>query len=187
MEVTRQMQSLLANFSILLFMHLCIQSVYYLAFQKRWPSQVVAVAHIFIVAIGIIFLYMLPVSLDGYLYDLRTIPMVILILYHGYQYGIPVLIIITLARFAFPGDFIYLEIFFTLLIPTVVTMLVRQKLFRNLTYLKLFFLFCWHLVYFRCDRWLYHFRRHHALFLFNTVYLLSAICPNYVFLYSNEH
>ncbi len=141
MEVKRQMQSLLANFSILLFMHLCIQSAYYLAFQKRWPSQVVAVAHIFIVAIGIICLYMLPVSLDGYLYDLRTIPMVILVLYHGYQYGIPVLIMITLARFAFPGDFIYLEIFFTLLIPTVVTMLVRQKLFRNLTYLKLFFYF----------------------------------------------
>ena len=141
MEVKRPMQSLLANFSILLFMHLCIQSLYYLAFQKRWPTHVVAVTHILIVAIGIICLYMLPVSLDGYLFDLRTIPMVILVLYHGYQFGIPVLIIITLARFAFPGDFIYFELVFTLLIPTVVTMLVRQKLVRNLTYLKLFLYF----------------------------------------------
>ncbi|WP_273832219.1 GGDEF domain-containing protein [Guptibacillus sedimenti] len=135
------MQSLLANFSILLFMHLCIQSLYYLAFQKRWPNYVVAVSHILIVAIGIICLYMLPVSLDGYLFDLRTIPMVILVLYHGYQFGIPVLVIIFLARFAFPGEFIYLELFFTLLIPTVVTMLVRRKLVQNLTYLKLFFYF----------------------------------------------
>jgi diguanylate cyclase len=135
------MQSLLANFSILLFMHLCIQSLYYLAFQKRWPNHVAAVSHILIVAIGIICLYMLPVSLDGYLFDLRTIPMVILVLYHGYQFGIPVLIIIILARFAFPGEFIYLELFFTLLIPTFVTMLVRRKLVQNLTYLKLFFYF----------------------------------------------
>ncbi|MCA0991741.1 GGDEF domain-containing protein [Pseudalkalibacillus hwajinpoensis] len=135
------MESLLANFSILLFMHLCIQSVYYIAFQKRWPDQVVEVAHVLIVVIGIFFLYQLPVVLNNYWFDLRTIPMVILILYHGSRLGVPVLIIVTLARFAFPGEFIMLELLFTLFIPTVVTLLIRERLFRNLTYLNLFLYF----------------------------------------------
>ncbi|WP_226655559.1 GGDEF domain-containing protein [Pseudalkalibacillus hwajinpoensis] len=135
------MESLLANFSILLFMHLCIQSVYYIAFQKRWPNQVVAIAHVLIVVIGIIFLYQLPVILNDYWFDLRTIPMVILVLYHGYKFGVPVLIIASLARFAFPGEFVMLELLFTMLIPTMVTLLIRERLFRNLTYLNLFLYF----------------------------------------------
>ncbi len=135
------MQSLLANFAILLFMHLCIQSIYYIAFRKRLPDRFVAFLHVVVVAIGIIFLYMLPVTLNGYRFDLRTIPMVILVLYHGYQLGIPVLAIITIARFAFPGEFVFLELLFTLVIPTTVTVFFRQILFRNLTYLKLFLYF----------------------------------------------
>ncbi len=141
MEVTRSMESLLANFSILLFMHLCIQSVYYLAFQKRWSNQVVAIAHVLIVVIGVICLYQLPVILNDYWFDLRTIPMVILVLYHGYKLGVPVLIIASLARFAFPGEFVMLELLFTLLIPTIVTLLIRERLFRNLSYLNLFLYF----------------------------------------------
>ena len=135
------MQSLLANFSILLFMHLCLQSIYYIAFRNRLPDRFIACLHVVVVAIGIVFLYMFPVTLNGYRFDLRTIPMVILVLYHGYQLGIPVLVIITIARFAFPGEFVFLELLFTLIIPTTATILFRQKLIMNLSYLKLFLYF----------------------------------------------
>lgn len=135
------MESLLANFSILLFMHLCIQSVYYLAFRKQLPDRFVAILHVLIVAIGIILLYMLPVTLNGYRFDLRTIPMVFIVLYHGYKHGLSVLVIIIVARFVFPGELIVVELLYTVVIPTLVTLVIREKVMNAISYFSLFIYF----------------------------------------------
>ncbi|MDP4551910.1 GGDEF domain-containing protein [Alkalihalobacillus macyae] len=135
------MQSLLANFSILLFMHLCIQSVYYIAFRKHLPDRFVAILHVLIVAVGIIVLFMLPVSLNGYRFDLRTIPIVFIVLYHGYKYGLSVLFVVIIARFAFPGDFIFVELLYTVVIPTLVTLVFREKVMNAISYFNLFIYF----------------------------------------------
>ena len=134
-------QSLLANFSILLFMHLCIQSVYYVAFRKQLSDRYAAILHVIIVAVGIVLLYMLPVTIDGYRFDLRTIPMVFIVLYHGYKHGLAVLVIISIARFAFPGESILVELLCTVFIPTVVTLFFRRIVMNALSYVHLFFYF----------------------------------------------
>ncbi|WP_347552861.1 diguanylate cyclase [Pseudalkalibacillus hwajinpoensis] len=139
--MTIMLQSLLANFAILLFMHLCIQSNYYLAFRNRVPATFVAVIHILIVTVGIIILYMLPVTINSYSFDLRTIPLVFLLIYHGFNYGFPVIMMVTLARFIFPGEEIVVEILFTIIIPSIVTLLFRQKIMEKLSYLNLFVYF----------------------------------------------
>ncbi|MBN8209998.1 GGDEF domain-containing protein [Bacillus sp. NTK071] len=135
------MQSLLANFSILLFMHLCIQSVYYIAFRKQLPDSIVAILHVIIVAIGIILLYMLPVTFSGYRFDLRTIPMVFIVLYHGYKHGLAVLAIIFVARFAFSGELIFVELLYTTVFPTIVTLVFRKKVMNTISYFSLFLYF----------------------------------------------
>ncbi|TKD66452.1 GGDEF domain-containing protein [Pseudalkalibacillus hwajinpoensis] len=135
------MQSLLANFSILLFMHLCIQSVYYIAFRKQLPDSFVAILHVVIVAVGIILLYMLPVTLNDYRFDLRTIPMVFIVLYHGYKHGLSVLAIVIVARFAFPGESLIVELLYTLVIPTIVTLVFRNKIMNTISYFSLFIYF----------------------------------------------
>ncbi|MEC2071180.1 diguanylate cyclase [Alkalihalophilus marmarensis] len=135
-------QSILANISILLFMHLCIQSLYFkeknitkLKFEKSFMQ-------VLITSSAIIAMFYMPIFIDEFRFDLRTIPITILAIIHGPLLAIPTLIITSIWRFAvIGGPGAVPGVIFGLMIPTFIALGVFHLKKAPLTYMKGFFLY----------------------------------------------
>lgn len=133
-------QSILSNIAILLFMHLCIQSLYF--HRERFFSQkIIPVLHVLFTASSIIFMYYMPIFIGEYRFDLRAIPMTFITFLHGPLYAIPTFIIAALWRLGIGGPGAIPGIFFGLLLPSLVALAVYYLKVKRLSHWQAFFLF----------------------------------------------
>lgn len=117
-------QALLSNIAILLFMHLCIQSLYINQQLKAIQKPLLPALHILITSAAIISMYYMPIFSGEYRFDLRTIPMTFIAFLHGPIFAIPTLIVTSLWRMGLGGPGAVPGVLFGLLLPTIIALSV---------------------------------------------------------------
>ncbi|PTY77441.1 hypothetical protein B5V89_14590 [Heyndrickxia sporothermodurans] len=92
-------KTMLANMAIILFMHLCIQHLYFTYGQKKKRT---AILHVIIVSLTVITLFYFPILIENrFRFDLRAIPISFIGIIQGPLYVIPVVIISAIGRLSF--------------------------------------------------------------------------------------
>lgn len=115
---------MLSNIAIILFMHLCLQPLYF-ANNKQGKRN--AVLHVFIVSLTVISLFYFPILIEEkFRFDLRAIPISFISVMHGVIFAIPVVIIASVWRFILGGAGAFPGIIFSIIIPAILSLIIRR-------------------------------------------------------------
>jgi diguanylate cyclase len=126
------MQSILANFGILLFMHLMINTVYLFQQQRKLTTYISTILHIIIVSIAAICMYHYPIKMEQHDFSLSLIPIIFIAFYHGWKFTVPVIVITTSYHLLFESGRTELEMMlgavFPMLVLLIFTPVKREKM-----------------------------------------------------------
>jgi diguanylate cyclase len=117
------MQSILANFGILLFMHLMINTIYLFHQQRKLSKYVSTLFHILIVSIATISMYYYPIKLVHENFNLSLIPVLFIAFFHGWKFTLPVILITTSFQFLFNSSGTELDIMLGAVFPLLVLLI----------------------------------------------------------------
>lgn len=120
--------SLLANLAVILFMHILMSSLLIQANQLRYSVHptIEKLVVIGIISTSTIILLYLPIEIDGYKFDLRTIPLFFASLFHGWIVSLPILVISSVWRMTMGGVGAAPGTFFTMVLPTLFGLLFAK-------------------------------------------------------------
>lgn len=119
------LQSILSNLAIILLMHLFMSML--INFRKEVPTRIINISMTLLVSGAVIFIFYLPINFDGYLLDMRFIPLVFLSYIWGWKLGIPALIIVSTWRYFMGGEGVLLGIIFGMVIPTLLAAAFHRR------------------------------------------------------------
>ncbi|MBU5213267.1 diguanylate cyclase [Heyndrickxia oleronia] len=118
------LKTMLSNIAIILFMHLCLQPLYF-ANKKQGIRN--AVLHVIIVSFTVISLFYFPILIEEkFRFDLRAIPISFISVMHGVIFAIPVVIIASVWRFILGGAGAFPGIIFSIIIPAILSLIIRR-------------------------------------------------------------
>lgn len=141
------LQSILSNLAVILLMHLLMSMLINL--REEVTTKVINISMTLLVSGAVIVIFYLPINFDGYMLDMRFIPLVFLSYIWGWKLGIPALIIVSTWRFFMGGEGVLLGIIFGMVIPSLLAQAFhhRSKLHGKHLERILIILTCW----FICD------------------------------------
>lgn len=122
-------QSILSNLAILLLLHLIMVTFH--NSPRPFIKRMLPFITVIIFSISTIAMFYLPIYIGDYYIDLRAIPLITLAYIRGWKPVLPVLIIVSLWRFAMGGDGAIPGIIFGMVGPTLFTLLFHKR--RELT------------------------------------------------------
>ncbi len=123
-------QSILSNFAILFLMHIVIEKLEssrtYI--RREWINVLVVI----VVSVSVISMFYLPISFNGYHFDLRFIPLLFIALNRPRRITLTILLIVIIFRWIMGGEGALPGIIYGLVLPTLFTMLFRIKKYNAL-------------------------------------------------------
>lgn len=137
------LQSILSNLAIILLMHLFMSM--FLNLRKEVPTRIIDVSITLIVSLAVIAIFYLPINFDGYMLDMRFIPLVFLSYIWGWKRAIPALLIVSTWRYLMGGEGAIPGIIFGMVGPTLLVLAFhhRSKLQGNYIEKILLIVACW--------------------------------------------
>lgn len=135
-------ESLLANLAIILLMHISMgvllsQALQYPSFFIRKLENFVPVI---IISGAIVCLFYLPIGLNGFRFDLATIPLLFAAAFHGWKVSLPILIFTAFWRLFLGGTEVGVAIVCTMILPTILGLLFPKIPSRKYDFGKIFLL-----------------------------------------------
>lgn len=104
-------------------MHLCINTSYHLSQENKINKVFLPAIHIVIVTISVIAMFYFPFLSNGHRVDLRIVPILLLGIFHGWRYVIPVVIITSLYRLGLGGPTAVQGVLFGIILPSFISMI----------------------------------------------------------------
>lgn len=121
-------QSILSNLAVILLSHLVVTTL--ISYKERFSKYILRIIIVLVMSLTIISMFYLPIQLGEYRFDLRLIPFIMLALFGGWRFTLPVLIIASIWRLTLGGDGAFPGIVFGMIIPTLFA-LVYAQVFKN--------------------------------------------------------
>ncbi len=112
-------QSVLSNIAVILLMHFCIENYKAYARNRRSKPIQVSIGIVAIVSAASIAMLYLPITYNGYRFDLRAIPLVFLASLRGGKEALPALILVSAWRFGMGGEGAVPGVLFGMVLPTL--------------------------------------------------------------------
>ncbi|MCC3356953.1 GGDEF domain-containing protein [Bacillus sp. REN16] len=123
--MTNILQPTLSNIAIILFMYLCMSSL--VSNRKSINKYLFSMSVLIVTSACVIFLFYLPIRYEGYLFDLRLVPLVVFSLLLGWKHAIPALVIAVSWRLGMGGAGALPGVLFGMTFPVLLALLFHKK------------------------------------------------------------
>ncbi|MEH7235800.1 GGDEF domain-containing protein [Bacillus sp. JJ1562] len=123
--MTTILQPTLSNIAIILFMYLCMSNL--VTNRKSINKYLFSAIVLILTSACVIFLFYLPISYEGYQFDLRLVPLVIFTLLLGWKHAIPALVIAVSWRLGMGGVGAMPGVIFGMILPVLLALLFHKK------------------------------------------------------------
>lgn len=122
-------QSILSNFALILLAHLAISAL--VNYRDYISKRLLQGAVFCILSAAIILMFFWPIQFEGYRFDLRVLPLMMLALFSNWRYAAAVLAAASIGRFIIGGDGAVPGVVYGMLLPVLFTLayarIVKRK------------------------------------------------------------
>lgn len=113
-------QSILSNFALILLSHAAVSAL--VNYREHISKRLLQGAVVIVLSAAIILMFFWPIQFEGYRFDLRVLPLMMLALFANWRYTAAVLAAASIGRFILGGDGAVPGVVYGMLLPVLFTL-----------------------------------------------------------------